>query len=569
MEAYNSSTPNLATHLNAIPVPPREIPRSQAHASPFPAAPARIPLGLRRHHPSHATPRTRPSKGEKKRRKDKAERDREARTDPPRAIDRSVGPMGRRSSASVAAEPLLPSALKRAGRAAAMAERCASRADDELQWFRSCLRWVCMDHSGPGQAALSWLLFLVLAVLVPAAAHFLLAFRASRQPFSAVVQLSLSAASAASFLCLSSSFRRIGLRRLLYLDKLRTKSDRVRLNYTARLAFSFRLLAFLVAPCFAAEAAYKAWWYATSADRVPFFANDVLSDVLACSLEMASWMYRSAIYLLTCVLFRLICHLQGLRLEDFAGSLLVEVEEGRTGVERVLREHLDIRKQLKVISHRFRKFIVAALLIATASQFASVLLTTRRDSVDDLLNTGELAVTMFSCAHVRAHHNPEQRCQDHSPGAGPHRPHHQVARLLHHRADPGRGSRTWVQPQLHARRRPGELQRHRVQRRDRGRGPAGEHKVNASQCACHLLPKETSTSDLPGEQQSRDHRVRVHSGPVVPAHDIHARVDAVLVAAGQDDRLLVKEDDDGRTHLRRPGGRSGKLNRALVAFFGG
>lgn len=299
--------------------------------------------------------------------------------------------MGRRlsaSSAAASAEPLLPRALKRG----VPLDRCASRPDDELQWFRSCLRWVFMDHSGPCQSALSWLLFLVLAVIVPSLAHFLLAFRATRRPFSAVVQLSLSAASAAGFLCLSSSFRRVGLRRLLHLDKLRGKSDRVRLNYTARLAFSFRLLASLVAPCFAAEAAYKAWWYATSADRVPFFANDVLSDVLACSLEMASWMYRSAVYLLTCVLFRLICHLQGLRLEDFAGSLLEEVEEGRAGVDAVLREHLDIRKQLKLISHRFRKFIVAALLIATASQFASVLLTTRRDSVDDLLNTGELAL---------------------------------------------------------------------------------------------------------------------------------------------------------------------------------
>lgn len=298
--------------------------------------------------------------------------------------------MGRRSSASPA-EPLLPELLKGGGRGA-MLQRTMSRADDELQWFRSCLRWVCMDHSAPGGAALSWLLFILLAVVVPAIAHFLLAFRPSRRPFDAVVQLSLSAASGASFLCLSSSFRRIGLRRLLYLDKLQTKSDRVRVNYTARLAFSFRLLASLVAPCFAAEAAYKAWWYATSADRVPFFANDVLSDVLAYSLEMASWMYRSAIYLLTCVLFRLICHLQGLRLEDFAGSLLVEVEEGRMGVERVLKEHLDIRKQLKVISHRFRRFIVAALLIATASQFASVLLTTRRDSIDDVLHTGELAL---------------------------------------------------------------------------------------------------------------------------------------------------------------------------------
>ncbi|CAL5041809.1 unnamed protein product [Urochloa decumbens] len=296
--------------------------------------------------------------------------------------------MGRRRSASfAAAEPLLPSALKRG-----VMERCASRTDDELQWFRSCLRWVCMDHTDPIESALSYLLFLVLGVAVPATSHFLLAFRASRRPFSAVVQLSLTAASAAAFLCLSSSFRRVGLRRLLHLDKLRHKSDRVRLHYTARLAFSFRLLASLVAPCFAAEAAYKVWWYATSADRLPFFAGDVVGDVIACSLEMASWMYRSAVYLLTCVLFRLICHLQGLRLEDFAGSLLEEVEEGRAGVKSVLREHLDIRRQLKVISHRFRKFIVAALLIATASQFASVLLTTRRDSVDDLLNTGELAL---------------------------------------------------------------------------------------------------------------------------------------------------------------------------------
>ena len=72
---------------------------------------------------------------------------------------------------------------------------------------------------------------------------------------------------------------------------------------------------------------------------------------------MVSWMYRSAVYLLTCVLFlfRLICHLQRLQLEDFAGSLLEEVEEGHAGVDTVLREHLDIRKQLKVISHRFRK----------------------------------------------------------------------------------------------------------------------------------------------------------------------------------------------------------------------
>jgi hypothetical protein len=46
-------------------------------------------------------------------------------------------------------------------------------------------------------------------------------------------------------------------------------------------------------------------------------------------------------------------------------------------------------------------------------------------------------------------------------------------------------------------------------------------------------------SDIPGEQQSWNHRFRVHAGQGVPSHDIHARVDALLVAAGEDNRFLI------------------------------
>jgi hypothetical protein len=45
----------------------------------------------------------------------------------------------------------------------------------------------------------------------------------------------------------SLSGRGISLRHLLYLNKLRTKSDRVRIHYVARLAFFFRLLTSLIA----------------------------------------------------------------------------------------------------------------------------------------------------------------------------------------------------------------------------------------------------------------------------------------------------------------------------------
>ncbi|XP_072963690.1 uncharacterized protein [Typha angustifolia] len=265
--------------------------------------------------------------------------------------------------------------------------RCPSRPDDELQWFRSCLRCMCMDQSNGWHALISWLLFFTLALAVPAISHFVLSYNPHRRPYDSVVQVALSAAAAASFLFLFSVVRRYGLRRFLFLDKLRHESERVRCGYTAELNRSFRLLSLFVMPCFAAELAYKVWWYCAGVGRIPFLGNPVVSDVVACLMELASWIYRAAIFLLTCVLFRLICYLQNLRLQDFAA-----VFQGEAEVEAVLRAHLDIRRQLKVISHRFRGFIVACLLLVTASEFASVLLTTRKDSEDDLFNTGELGL---------------------------------------------------------------------------------------------------------------------------------------------------------------------------------
>ncbi|XP_042410997.1 uncharacterized protein LOC122000662 [Zingiber officinale] len=58
----------------------------------------------------------------------------------------------------------------------------------------------------------------------------------------------------------------------------------------------------------------------------------------------------------------------------------------------VLKEHLRLRRQLKVVSHRFRGFILSGMAMVTASQFAAVLVTTRPHSDDNLFNTGELAL---------------------------------------------------------------------------------------------------------------------------------------------------------------------------------
>ncbi|KAJ4976115.1 hypothetical protein NE237_001221 [Protea cynaroides] len=270
-------------------------------------------------------------------------------------------------------------------------DRSISNAGDELCSFRSCLKWMCVDQSSIWRACLSWSLFLLLSIIVPLLSHFVLACstcdaRHSR-PYDSVVQLSLTVVTTLSFFCLSRIVRRYGLRRFLFLDKLCEESEKVGQGYTEQLNRSWKLLLVFVLPCFAAESAYKIWWYSSGASGIPFLGNEVVSDVVACILELCSWLYRTSIFFLVCVLFRLLCSLQILRLHDFAEVFQMESE-----VASVLKEHLRIRRHLRIISHRYRAFILFALGIITASQFASLLMTTRSSAVVNFFTVGELVL---------------------------------------------------------------------------------------------------------------------------------------------------------------------------------
>ncbi|WOL00472.1 hypothetical protein Cni_G09185 [Canna indica] len=288
------------------------------------------------------------------------------------------------SSCSSNAEPLLPRK--------ASYTRSLSRSDDELRFFRSCLRWLCVDQSDFLSAVISWSLFLLLGVFVPTASHFVLNCSPGRRAYDVVVQLSLTSASALAYVCLTAFVRRYGLRRFLFLDKLVGESERVRAGYMGQLNRSFHLLSLFVMPCFAGEVAYKVWWYSSGSERVPFAVkgNAVVADAVACLLELASWIYRMALFMFVCVLFRLMCYLQILRLQDFAS--VFGDGQPESDVAAVLGEHLSIRKQLRIISHRYRSFIVSCLVLVTASQLATLLLTTRPRAVVNFNNSGELAL---------------------------------------------------------------------------------------------------------------------------------------------------------------------------------
>lgn len=289
------------------------------------------------------------------------------------------------------ASPLLPPGKPAT---AARYARCASSAHDELRSFRACLAWLCVDHSSSPRlaAAGSWAVFLLLAVAAPAAVRLFFGdpdpAAAPPRPFDAQVQVSLTLAASLAYISLRALLRRAGgLRRLLLLDSLRRDSEDVQAGYAAQLACSFRVLACFVLPCSIAEAAYKVYWYcaAAAAFRSGWWA------AAACAVEVASWVYRVALFFMVCVLFRVICYLQILRMVGFAR------EFGRfADVATVLQHHRRIRDQLRKISHRYRKFIVCSLVLVSASQFAALLATTRPHAVVNLATAGELALCSLS-----------------------------------------------------------------------------------------------------------------------------------------------------------------------------
>ncbi|KAK1582121.1 hypothetical protein Q3G72_012034 [Acer saccharum] len=115
-------------------------------------------------------------------------------------------------------------------------------------------------------------------------------------------------------------------------------------------------------------------------------------------MELCSWLYRTTVIFLICVLFRLICHLQILRLQDFA-----KVFQSDSDVGTVLSKHLRIRRHLRIISHRYRAFILWALILITGSQFASLLMTTKPHVVVNIYRAGELAAQGVTCLAAKWH----------------------------------------------------------------------------------------------------------------------------------------------------------------------
>ncbi|XP_034682929.1 uncharacterized protein LOC117912460 [Vitis riparia] len=271
--------------------------------------------------------------------------------------------------------------------------RSKSSIFDELRHFRMSLKWCALDHSSWTGKSISCLTFIVLAIIVPILSSLFIeppSSSSTKDPisFNKLVQLPESGLAAIAFFTLSRFFQQYGLRHLLFLDDLMDDSLYVRRGYTRELDKAFRFLTFILLPSLFVELAHKILFFSTVRISIPHIPSGVPLNSIAFVLVLATWIYRTGLFLLVCVLFRLTCELQILRFEGF--QKLLEGCGSDAGV--IFREHMRIRKQLSVTSHRYRFFIIGCLITITVSQLGALLIVLASKSNKTFFNSGDLVV---------------------------------------------------------------------------------------------------------------------------------------------------------------------------------
>lgn len=265
---------------------------------------------------------------------------------------------------------------------------------DELKNFRISLKWCALDHSTSFGKIISYFSFIFLAIIVPILTSIFVQVPESASEddplsFNKLVQIPESCLAIISFFTLSRFFHMYGLRQLLFLDILHDDSTYVRKGYTLALEKSFKFLAAIILPSFFVELAHKIIFFSTVKVYVPHISPGFPLNSIVFLLVLISWVYRSGVFLLVCVLFRLTCELQILRFEG-----VHKLFEGcGSDANVIFSEHVKIKKQLSVTSHRYRSFILGCLATISISQLGALFLVLASSYEKTFFNSGDLVVS--------------------------------------------------------------------------------------------------------------------------------------------------------------------------------
>ncbi|XP_057958901.1 uncharacterized protein LOC131151639 [Malania oleifera] len=249
---------------------------------------------------------------------------------------------------------------------------------DDFRSLQPSLKWCALDHSSPAAKIISYVVFLFFALLIPAAASLSVGVPAtapSGDPtsFNKLVQLPESTLAAIAFLTLSRFFER----------NHNGDISAVRGGYTKELDKAFQYLGCILLPSFVVQVVHKVAVF--SAVTVNFFPG----KWVVFGLVLGSWVYRTGVFLLVCVVFRLRCEAELQRLEGLGRKLR---EGAAVAVAEVFEEHKRIREELGETSHGYRFFIIGCLVTMTVSQLGALLLVLASKSHKNFFNSGDLVI---------------------------------------------------------------------------------------------------------------------------------------------------------------------------------
>uniref|UniRef100_A0A0C9RYS6 TSA: Wollemia nobilis Ref_Wollemi_Transcript_2398_1635 transcribed RNA sequence n=1 Tax=Wollemia nobilis TaxID=56998 RepID=A0A0C9RYS6_9CONI len=258
--------------------------------------------------------------------------------------------------------------------------------DPELGRLERLLLFLGLDQSTSPRAAFGCFLFLWLGVAVPAVTLWATACRNCGKyevmKFEVIVQISGTGLAAVSMFCMAHNLRKYGLRKFLFVE-FHHPHVRFRYDVKSQIRASFRLLKWIILPCFLVKAMREALRIVYVHEQYSWWENAVTLIAI-----LISWLYLTTVFMSACVLFNLVCKLQIVRVEDYARLL-----EGASDVSVFLKEHMYLRYQLYKISHRFRIYILVAFVVVTGSQFMTLFEATFYSGKINFINAGDFLVS--------------------------------------------------------------------------------------------------------------------------------------------------------------------------------
>ncbi|CAK7336663.1 unnamed protein product [Dovyalis caffra] len=234
---------------------------------------------------------------------------------------------------------------------------------------------------------LSWLSFLLLGIALPVVVIKYFSYcpdckKYQISSFELQVLVFQCLVAAISFVCISHSLRKYGVRKFLFVDRFHGHMAQFRDEYVKKINGFFRLLAVWLLPFLVLKIVREA-------ARVIYMPHHSWGQSVAIPIALdVSWCYSITIYLSGCALFNLVCNFQVIHFENY-GKLL----ERDLDVSQYIEEHIRLTHYLSKISHRFRIFFILELLVVTASQVVALFQTTWNSEIINLVNGGDFAIS--------------------------------------------------------------------------------------------------------------------------------------------------------------------------------